>query len=83
MRSQDDKAGQDTKLEDERGFQERVSGGLFVLREGGVCRVGGTVGVQRFNDAGYGAECCKHAARMNRGVVGDVVQNAGKDEIVC
>ena len=77
-----EKAGDDSELDDEGGFDEGAAHGLFAVGELGVGAVGGAVAVEGFNNGGDGAEGCEDAAWMDGGVVRDVVEDTAKGYII-
>jgi hypothetical protein len=76
-------APEDRELEHERGFEQVAAYGAFGAGEARIGHVGGTIAVECFDDGGEAAEGGEDAARVDGAVVGDVVEDAGEDEVVC
>ena len=77
------KGDDDEELEDQGGFEEgaprRAGGGAVVL----VGAVGGAVCGEDFDDRGEAAKSGDDAARVQGGVLRDVVEAAAEGDVVC
>ena len=82
-RSEDEKGGEHEELEDQGRFEERAARLSLGFGEGVVGGVGGAVGGQGFDDGAEAAEGGDDAAWVQGGVVGDVVEDAAEDDVVC
>ena len=70
---EEEESREDGELDDQSCFEDGAADVLFAFGEVGVGAVGGAVAVEGFHDGGDGAESGDDAARMEGGVVGDVV----------
>lgn len=80
---EDDEEGEDDELEDEGDFEEGAAEVGFAGGDAAGGDVGGAVAVEDLDDGGQGAEGGEDAAWVDGGVVWDVVEDAGEDEVVC
>lgn len=82
FRRQRDEASHERQLQDQRRLEQRLARVLLALGAVGVGDADGAVGRDRLDDGAHGDECREDAARMDGGLVGDVVEDAAEDPVV-
>lgn len=82
FRRQRDEASHERQLQDQRRLEQRLARVLLALGAVGVGDADGAVGRDRLDYGAHGDECREDAARMDGGLVGDVVEDAAEDPVV-